>query len=66
MELDLVRLEEPLQAGDKLAPENFAENAHREEERCRRSDPSSILGGETSGGNHAVNVRMVTPAPTIP
>ena len=50
----------------KLAPEDFFEHIHRQEEPLLRVDPPRVIRSQTAGGNHTVNVRMMPSAPTIP
>src|ERR1035437_1877888 len=48
-----------LQAGDELAPKDAAEYSHGQEERVARVDPVLMIERQTTGGDHAMNVRMM-------
>src|SRR5664279_5306544 len=52
----LIRL---LEQGQHLAPEQAAEHAHRQEESGSAVDPAGMIEGEPTGGNQAMQVRMV-------
>ncbi len=47
------------QAVHKLTPEHLPENLDRQEESLLRIDPPGVVRSQTSGGNHAVDVRMM-------
>ncbi len=51
---------------EKLAAEDAAEDLDGEEEGIFRMYPARIAWIETAGGNDAVEMRMLTPTPTIP
>ena len=56
-----------LESFKKLAAENLAENALREKEaRAARAFPVGVIRRQTSGGDHAVNMRVKASALTIP
>ena len=55
-----------LEEGQHLAPEEAAEYAHRQEETRSACDPTGMIEGESTGGYEAMQVRMVTPTPTVP
>jgi hypothetical protein len=57
---------EGAQTGDKLTPEDSAENLDGQKEVTGRSHPACMVGGQTAGRHDTVNMRMVAPAPTIP
>ena len=44
---------------DELTTKDDAERFDRQKETIPRADPSSVIGRETAGRDHAVNVRMV-------
>ena len=48
-----------LEEGQHLAPEESAEYAHRQEETRSAGDPTGVVEGEPTGGNEAMQVRMV-------
>ena len=48
-----------LEEGQHLAPEEAAEYAHRQEEARSAGDPAGMIEGESTGGNQAMQVRMV-------
>ena len=52
---------------EKFAAEDLAENAFREKEaRAARAFPVGVIRRQTSGGDHAVNMRVMASALTIP
>ena len=55
-----------LEEGQHLAPEEAAEYAHRQEETGSTCDPAGMIESESTGGDQAMQVRMVTPTPTVP
>src|SRR5271165_7178140 len=46
--------------GQHLAPEEAAEYAHRQEEAGSAGDPAGVIEGKSTGGDQAMQVRMVT------
>ena len=48
-----------LEQGQHLAPEQAAEHAHGQEEAGSAGDPAGVIEGESTGGNQAMQVRMV-------
>ncbi len=48
-----------LEEGQHLAPEEAAEYAHRQEETRSTGDPAGMIEGESTGGDQAMQVRMV-------
>ena len=48
-----------LEEGQHLAPEQAAEYAHRQEEAGSAGDPAGMIEGESTGGDQAMQVRMV-------
>ena len=59
MRLELVLPEELLKSGCKLAAEDAAQCADRQEEASGRSDPSGTVESETAGRNNVMYVRMM-------
>ena len=59
MKLELVLLEELLKSGCKLAAEDAAQCADRQEEASGRSDPAGAVGSETAGRNNVMYVWMM-------
>jgi hypothetical protein len=55
-----------LQESKVLAAEDAAENLDGEEEGILRMNPARVAWIEAAGGNDAVEVRMLTPTPTVP
>ena len=55
---ELLGAPRPFQAGDELATEHRAENLHRQEEWIARANPLLVIWSQTSGWNHAVNMRV--------
>jgi len=66
MEGEFVFRMQRFEAVHELSPEHFFEHIHRQEELLCCVDPSRVVRSQTTGWNHAVNVRMMTPPPTIP
>src|SRR5271169_863208 len=46
-------------SGDKLAAEDTAEHFDGKEEGAARGDPAGVIGSETAGGQHAVDMGMM-------
>jgi hypothetical protein len=66
MELEPVVLEEFTKPHPELAAEAAAECLDGQEKAARGIDPSGAVGSEAAGGEHAVDMGMMTPTPTIP
>jgi len=66
VELECAGLKGGFESGDKLAAEDSAEHFDGKEERSARADPAGVVRSKTARGNYAVNMRMMTPAPTVP
>src|SRR6266550_5653512 len=49
-----------LESGDKLAAEDTAEHFDGKEERAAGGDPAAVLWSEAAGGQHAVDMRMMS------
>jgi len=47
-----------LQTGNKLAAKHAAQHLHRQEEGITGVDPALVIGRQTAGWDHAVNMRM--------
>jgi hypothetical protein len=60
------RHEGGLESGDKLAAEDSAEHLDGKKERSARADPAGVVRSETAGSQHAMDMRMKTPTPTVP
>jgi hypothetical protein len=54
------------QAVHELSPEHFFEDLNRQEELLLRVDPAGVIRSQTSGGSHAMNVRMKQQPLTVP
>ena len=52
-------LESSFKSGDELAAKDATEYAHWKEEGIAGMDPTGVIGGKTSGGNHTMQVRMM-------
>ena len=57
-ESELAHLKSSFQAGDELPAEDATEYVDGQKEGIAGMDPLRAIGGETSGWNHAVDVRM--------
>jgi hypothetical protein len=55
-----------LQAGDKLAAKDTTQYPHGQEEGVAWVNPALVVERQTARRDHAMNVRMVAPTPTIP
>ena len=66
VESEFVLRMELFQAIHELAPKHFSENLDGQEKSLLRVDPPGVVRSQTAGGNHAVDVRMMAPTPTIP
>ena len=66
MEGEFVLRMQRFEAIHELSPEHFFEHLHRQEELLLRVDPPRVVRSQTAGWNHAVNVRMMASALTIP
>ena len=56
---ELAPSEGALEAGDELAAKHAAEDLHWQEEGIAWMDPALVVGRQTAGGDHAVDVRMM-------
>jgi hypothetical protein len=56
----------PLEQIEKLAAKDVAEDLDGEKERILGKNPTGVAWVETAGRNDAVEMRMQTPAPTVP
>ena len=65
-EAQLMAGKEAPQSGQELAAEDAAEHLDRQEEAGTGSDPARVVRRESATGNDAVDVRMLTPTPTVP
>jgi len=66
MELDCASTKGSLECGDQLAAEHTTEYFDGKEEGAARGDPAGVIESETAGGQHAVDMGMMTPTPTVP
>jgi hypothetical protein len=67
VEREFLSTEEALQSVCKLSSEDLTEHDIRQEEAgAFRTHPALTPGSEAPGRHDAVDVRMVTPPPTIP
>jgi hypothetical protein len=54
------------QSGEEQTTEQLAEDAHRQEELWSRGDPALSIECDATARYDHVDMRMVTPTPTIP
>jgi hypothetical protein len=54
------------QSGHEFSAKHPAEDAHRQEEAGARRNPPRVIGRQPAGWNHAMHVRVVASALTIP
>ena len=47
------------QAGDELSTENAAQDFHGQKEAGRRRDPPGVIGSQSAGRNHAMDMRVM-------
>lgn len=66
MELECAGLKGGLESGNKLAAKDTAEHFDGQEEGSAQGYPAGVIRNEATSGQHAVNMRMMTPAPTVP
>jgi len=66
VELECAGMKGGLEPGDKLAAEDTAEHFDGKEEGSARGDPAGAIRSDAACGEHAVDMRMMTPTPTIP
>jgi hypothetical protein len=66
VKLEFVLKKELLQSGCELASEDATQRGDGQEESSRGGDPSGAVGCETASRNDVMDVRMMTPTPTIP
>ena len=59
VEAELAVVEGPLESGDKLATEDSPQHLHGEKEAIARVDPAPVIGGETAGRNHTMQMGMM-------
>ena len=65
-EAQLMAGKEAPQSGEELAAEDAAEHLDRQKEAGTGSDPARVVRRESATRHYAVDVRMLTPTPTIP
>ena len=67
VELEFAGGEGLLESDGELATEDLAEDRLREKEvLAPRTNPTRVIRRQTSGGDHAVDMRMMPPASTVP
>ena len=59
----LVQFDQP---GEEQAAKERAQHPHRQQEGRTRRYPALPVGRDAAAGNDQVDMRMVTPTPTIP
>jgi hypothetical protein len=62
----LVPTEKAIQSGNKLASEYATEYFDGQQKGSARVYPVCVIGGQTTGGNNAMDVRMKPSSRTIP
>ena len=65
-EHEFALMEGGLQASDELATKDAAEYRHRQEERVTRVNPVLVIERQATRGDHAMNMRVMASALTIP
>jgi hypothetical protein len=67
VEAELAVVEGLAESGDKLAAENTSQHLSGEEEAIAGMDPALVIGGETTGGYHVMDMGMMfqLPIPTV-
>jgi hypothetical protein len=65
-EAQLADCKKPSQSSDELPPKNATEHLDREKEVGLRCDPPGVVWSEATSRNHAVDMRVLTPTPTVP
>jgi hypothetical protein len=55
-----------LQRSHELTAKNSAEHLDGKKERVAGVDPAGVIEGQTTGGEHAMDMGMKTPTPTVP
>ena len=66
VELECACLERVPESGGELTAEDTAEHFDGKKKGVVGGDPGSVVGSEATRGDYTVNVRMMTPTPTIP
>jgi hypothetical protein len=66
VELEFTSMKRVAESGDELAAEDTAEYADGQEEGAPGGDPACMIRSEAPGGNDTMDMRMNTPAPTVP
>ena len=66
MELNSGFAKSILEGGDELTAEHTAEHCDGKKKGAVGGDPASVVGSEAASGDNTVNMRMMTPTPTVP
>jgi hypothetical protein len=66
MEAQLSFGESALQRRDELAAKNPSQNRKGKKEAATGGKPAAVVGGESAGGDHTMDMRMMPSTPTIP
>src|SRR5579863_2966038 len=59
VEAELAVVEGAFESGDKLAAENTTQHLSGEEEAIARLDPAPVIGRETTGRDHVMDMGMM-------
>jgi hypothetical protein len=59
VEAQLTVVEGAFESGDKLATEDSAQHLDGQKEAIARGDPAPVIGGETTGRDHAMDMGMM-------
>ena len=51
--------ESVFQSSDELAPKNLSQNRKGKKEAATGGEPALVVGGESAGGDHAMDMRMM-------
>jgi hypothetical protein len=51
--------ESAFQSSDELAPKNPSQNRKGKKEAATGGEPAAVVGGESAGGDHTMNMRMM-------
>src|SRR5271157_889461 len=59
MEAQLAFGESAFQSSDELAPKNPSQNRKGKKEAATGGEPAAVVGGESAGGDHTMDMRMM-------
>ena len=59
MKAQLAFGESAFQSGDELAPKNPSQNRKGKKEPATGGEPAVVVGGESAGGDHTMDMRMM-------